>query len=204
MKILVADDDAVATRILRATLERLDWDVTTVRDGTAAWEVLESLPAAELPQIVALDWMMPGLDGVEICRRMRASSRFDLIYVVLITSRETKNDLAVGLASGANDYITKPFDPIEFEARIRVGERVVKLQSSLAARVAELEAALVMVRRLEGLLPICAWCKMVRNELNYWEQLDSYITSHTDVALTHGICPNCVARMMDQPIGAHA
>jgi phosphoserine phosphatase RsbU/P len=204
MRILVADDDAVTARILGATLERLGWDVTTVRDGTDAWAALESLPVADLPQLVVLDWMMPGVDGVEICRRMRASSRFDLMYVMLLTSREGKEDLAIGLKSGANDYITKPFDPIEFEARIRVGERVVKLQASLAARVTELEEALSLVRRLEGLLPICAWCKMVRNESNYWEQLDSYLTSHTDLALTHGICPNCVSRMMDQSVTAHA
>lgn len=203
MRILVADDDAVTARILEATLDRLGWDVTIVRDGNSAWEVLDSLPAAELPQLVVLDWMMPGLDGVEICRRMRASTRFDLLYVMLLTSREGKEDLAMGLSSGANDYITKPFDPIEFEARLRVGERVVKLQASLATRVAELEAALSMVRRLEGLLPICAWCKMVRNEGDSWEQLDAYLISHTDVALTHGICPACVSRMLEQPV-AHA
>jgi response regulator RpfG family c-di-GMP phosphodiesterase len=123
---------------------------------------------------------------------------------MLLTSREGKEDLAAGLDAGANDYMTKPFDPVELEARIRVGERVVKLQASLAARVAELEDALSLVRRLEGLLPICAWCKMVRNETNYWEQLDSYLTSHSDVSLTHGICPNCVARMMNEPVKALA
>jgi DNA-binding response OmpR family regulator len=200
MKILIADDDAVAARILEATLLRLGWEVTTVSDGATAWEVLETLPVENLPQLVVLDWMMPGMDGVEICRRLRASSRYELTYVLLLTSREAKEDLAEGLAAGANDYMTKPFDATELEARVRVGERVVTLQASLAARVAELEEALSDVRTLQGLLPICAWCKMVRNEANYWEQLDSYVTSHTDVALTHSICPDCMGRMMDEPV----
>jgi DNA-binding response OmpR family regulator len=204
MRILIADDDAVTSRILEATLVRLGWEVITVRDGTAAWTTLQTLRGEDLPQLVVLDWMMPGIDGIEICRRLRSSPGFELIYVMLLTSREGKEDLAVGLDAGANDYMTKPFDPVELEARIRVGERVVKLQSSLAARVAELEDALSLVRRLEGLLPICAWCKMVRNETNYWEQLDSYLTSHSDVSLTHGICPNCVARMMNEPVRALA
>ena len=204
MKILIADDDAVAARILEATLLRLDWKVTTVRDGTSAWETLETTHEDDLPQLVVLDWMMPGLDGVEVCRLMRASPRYELTYVLLLTSREAKEDLAEGLAAGANDYMTKPFDAIELEARVRVGERVVRLQTNLAARVTELEEALALVSKLKGLLPICAWCKMVRNETNYWEPLDSYITSHTDVALTHGICPNCVGRMMDEPVAVTA
>jgi len=200
MKILIADDDAVAARILEGTLARLGWDVTTVRDGTAAWRALEMKRVEDLPQLVVLDWMMPGLDGVEICRRLRLSPRYDLTYVLLLTSRGTKEDLAEGLAAGANDYMTKPFDAVELEARIRVGERVVRLQASLAARVAELEEALSHVTQLQGLLPICAWCKMVRNQTNYWELLESYLTSHTDIALTHSICPNCVGRLMDEPV----
>lgn len=204
MKILIADDDAVAARILEATLLRLDWEVTTVRDGATAWETLETMHVDELPELVVLDWMMPGLDGVEVCRRLRSSPRYELTYVLLLTSRGAKEDVAQALAAGANDYMTKPFDAIELEARVRVGERVVKLQTSLAARVTELEEAIALVRKLKGLLPICAWCKMVRNETNYWEPLDSYITSHTDVALTHSICPNCVGRMMDQPVAVTA
>lgn len=204
MRILIADDDAVTSRILEATLVRLGWEVIAVRDGAAAWTTLQTLRGEDLPQLVVLDWMMPGIDGIEICRRLRASPGFELIYVMLLTSREGKEDLAVGLDAGANDYMTKPFDPVELEARVRVGERVVKLQSALAARVSELEDALSLVRRLEGLLPICAWCKMVRNETNYWEPLDSYLTAHSHVSLTHGICPNCVGRMMNEPVKAMA
>jgi len=141
---------------------------------------------------------MPGLEGVEICRRLRATPGFERVYVILVTSRGDKEDLAAGLAAGANDYIAKPFDPVELVARVRVGERMVKLQSSLAARVTELEEALAHVSRLQGLLPICSYCKKVRNETNYWEQVDSYLTSHSQVELTHGICPQCLETQMRQ------
>jgi phosphoserine phosphatase RsbU/P len=198
MRILVAEDDAVTRRILAATLERFGWDVVTAEDGNAAWRVFETLQGKNAPELAVLDWMMPGLEGVEICRRLRATPGFERVYVILLTSRGEKEDLAAGLAAGANDYIAKPFDPVELEARVRVGQRMVNLQSSLAARVAELEEALVHVRRLQGLLPICSYCKKVRNEANYWEQVDSYLSSHSDLDFTHGICPTCLEKMMKE------
>jgi phosphoserine phosphatase RsbU/P len=198
MRILVAEDDAATRRILEVTLGRLGWDVITASDGDAAWRAFETLKGKNAPEMAVLDWMMPGLEGPEICRRLRATPGFELVYVILLTSRGGKEDIAQGLAAGANDYVAKPFDPIELDARIRVGERMVKLQTSLAARVAELEVALAHVQRLQGLLPICSYCKKVRNETNYWEQVDSYLTSHSDVRLTHGICPQCMETMMKQ------
>jgi sigma-B regulation protein RsbU (phosphoserine phosphatase) len=198
MRILVAEDDAVSRRILEVTLGRLGWDVVTAPDGNAAWRVFETLKGKDAPDLAVLDWMMPGLEGVEICRRLRATPGFERVYVILVTSRGDKEDLAAGLAAGANDYIAKPFDPVELVARVRVGERMVKLQGSLAARVTELEEALAHVSRLQGLLPICSYCKKVRNETNYWEQVDSYLTSHSQVELTHGICPQCLETQMRQ------
>ncbi|HMG01078.1 MAG TPA: response regulator transcription factor [Gemmatimonadaceae bacterium] len=198
MRILVAEDDAVTRKLLESTLGRLRLDVIAVADGNAAWNALETLKGKDAPELALLDWMMPGLEGIQILRRLRTTPGFELLYVILLTSRTDKEDVAYGLAAGANDYIAKPFDPSELEARIRVGERMVKLQRSLAARVAELEVALAHVQRLQGLLPICSYCKKVRNETNYWEQVDSYLTSHSDVQLTHGICPTCMETMMKQ------
>lgn len=102
----------------------------------------------------------------------------------------------MGLAAGANDYIPKPFHPAELESRVRVGQRMVKLQKSLAARIKELEVALSEVRRLQGLLPMCSYCKKVRNEANYWQQVEAYITSTSGVQLTHSVCPSCLERVM--------
>jgi phosphoserine phosphatase RsbU/P len=198
MKILVAEDDAVTRKLLESTLSRLRLDVVAVADGNAAWNALETLKGKDAPELALLDWMMPGLEGIQILRRLRTTPGFELLYVILLTSRTDKEDVAYGLAAGANDYIAKPFDPSELEARVRVGERMVKLQRSLAARVAELEVALAHVQRLQGLLPICSYCKKVRNETNYWEQVDSYLMSHSDVKLTHGICPQCMETMMKQ------
>jgi DNA-binding response OmpR family regulator len=198
MRILVAEDDAVTRKLLESTLGRLRLDVIAVADGNAAWNALETLKGKDAPELALLDWMMPGLEGIQILRRIRTTPGFELLYVILLTSRTDKEDVAYGLAAGANDYIAKPFDPSELEARVRVGERMVKLQRSLAARVAELEVALAHVQRLQGLLPICSYCKKVRNEADYWEQVDSYLTSHSDIRITHGICPQCLETMMKQ------
>ena len=149
MKILVAEDDAVTRKLLEVTLGRLRFDVISAADGTAAWNTLETLKGKDAPELVVLDWMMPGLEGVEICRRLHTTPGFELVYIILLTSRNSKEDLAYGLAAGANDYIAKPFDPVELESRVRVGERMVKLQKSLAARVRELEEA----------SPKCASCR---------------------------------------------
>jgi len=196
MKILVAEDDAVTRRMLVVTLERLGWDVITAEDGNAAWRVFETLKGNDVPEIAVLDWMMPGIEGIEICRRLHTTPGFELVYIILVTSRGGKEDLSYGLAAGANDYVTKPFDPVELEARVRVGQRMVKLQRSLAARVTEVEAALAHVQRLQGLLPICSYCKKVRNEANYWEQVESYFTTHSDLDFTHSICPQCTEKML--------
>jgi sigma-B regulation protein RsbU (phosphoserine phosphatase) len=198
MRILVAEDDAVTRRILDTTLAGLGWDVVTAKDGNAAWEVFQTLKGKNAPELAVMDWMMPGVEGIEICRRLRATPGFEFVYVILVTSRGDKGDLSEGLAAGANDYIEKPFDPVELEARVRVGERMVRLQTSLSARVTELEEALEHVRRLQGLLPICSYCKKVRNEANYWEQVDSYLTSHLDLELTHGICPDCTEKLVKE------
>jgi sigma-B regulation protein RsbU (phosphoserine phosphatase) len=198
MRILVAEDDAVTRRIVDVTLARLGWDVITAVDGNAAWRAFETLKGENAPELAVLDWMMPGMEGIEICRRLRATPGFELVYVILLTSRGEKQDLSEGLAAGANDYIAKPFDPVELEARVRVGERMVKLQRSLAARIAEVEAALAHVQRLQGLLPICSYCKKVRNETNYWEQVESYLSSHSDLDFTHSICPDCMETMLKE------
>jgi phosphoserine phosphatase RsbU/P len=198
VRILVAEDDPVTRRILESILSRLGWDVITAVDGTSAWQTLESLGGKSAPELVLLDWMMPGMDGIEICRKLRSTPGYELVYIILLTSRSEKEDLAMALTAGANDYIAKPFHPIELESRVRVGQRMVKLQTSLASRIEELEDALTHVRRLQGLLPICSYCKTVRTETNYWQQVESYVSSNSDVEFTHTVCPNCLERVMKE------
>ena len=188
MKILIAEDDDVSRRVLQLTLTAAGHDVITTKNGAEALAVLQSVDA---PPVAILDWMMPDIDGVEVCRRVRRALSTTPVYIILLTAKTEKADIVQGLEAGANDYITKPFDRQELQARVKVGETVVSLQQDLAARVRELEIAISKVKHLQGILPICSYCKHIRNDENYWQQVDSYISQHTDTRFSHGICPDC-------------
>ncbi|HXF06120.1 MAG TPA: response regulator transcription factor, partial [Blastocatellia bacterium] len=124
MRILVAEDDPVSRRVLETTLQKWGYDVVSVSDGQQAWAVLSSETA---PPLAILDWMMPEVDGVELCRRVRGSLQRP-IYIILLTARGSKEDIVAGLQSGADDYVTKPFDREELRARVQAGVRIVTLQ----------------------------------------------------------------------------
>jgi CheY-like chemotaxis protein len=115
----------------------------------------------------------------------------------MLTAKNEKEDVVAGLCAGADDYITKPFNRQELHARIKVGIRIADLQKSVADRVVELELALSRVKQLQGLLPICSYCKKVRDDQNYWQQVDSYISKHSEVAFSHGICPDCYDHLVE-------
>lgn len=188
MKILMADDNAVERRVLRLALERFQYDTTVCQDGAEAWDRLK---AATGPTIAILDWMMPALNGTDICRLLRASPASSSVYVILLTSLDGTNNLVEGLDAGADDYIKKPFNIEELKARIQVGSRILHLQENLRKRVEELEEALANVKKLQRLLPICSYCKSIRDDKNYWQQVDQYIVQHSDVRFSHGFCPDC-------------
>jgi phosphoserine phosphatase RsbU/P len=190
MNVLIAEDDRVTGEILARTLQRWNYATTIVCDGAQAWEHLRSTTE---PTLVILDWMMPGMDGPDVCRRVRAELPLAHMYLLLVTARETRGDVIAGLEAGADDYIIKPFDPDELRARVAVGIRVLTLQQKLAERVEELEAALSNVKQLRGLLPICSYCKRIRGDDQYWQQVEGYIVEHSDAQFSHGICPSCFA-----------
>jgi DNA-binding response OmpR family regulator len=193
MKILVAEDQAVSRHILVGNLRKWGYDVMAVEDGTRAWEALQ---AKDAPQLLILDWLMPGMDGIEICRQIRKSPQIRPLYLILLTARREQEDKVHGLQSGADDYITKPFNREELRARVQVGIRVLELQGALAQRVRELEEALSRVKTLQGLLPICSYCKKIRDDRNYWQQVEGYISDHSEAQFSHGICPECYARFV--------
>ncbi len=128
MKILVADDDAVSRRLLEATLDRAGYEVVAAADGTTAASILT---AENGPRLALLDWMMPGMDGPSVCREVRAHPQNPYVYMLVLTSRETKDDVIAGLASGADDYLTKPFHAEELKARLRTGQRILELEDKL-------------------------------------------------------------------------
>ncbi len=158
MRILVADDDPVSRRIVQNILESWGYTVRVCADGAVAWDLLRR---ADAPSLVILDWVMPRLDGLEVCRKLRAISTPFPTYIILVTAKGQQDDIVTGLDAGADDYMTKPFNRDELRARVQVGVRVVELQRRLAERVQELEDALTRVKQLCGLLPICAYCKKI-------------------------------------------
>ena len=166
--------------------------MTKARDGGQALSLLQRPDA---PSLAILDWMMPGLDGPEVCRALRSDAPGTHRYLILLTSREAHEDIVAGLQAGADDYLVKPFHQGELLARVTVGTRVLELQEGLAMRVFELQEALSRVKVLSGLLPICCYCKSVRSDKNYWQSVDTYIAQQTDAKFTHGICPTCFERV---------
>lgn len=189
MRILIADDDPVSRRLLRRRLEAWGYEVDACLNGDDA---LEALLANTAPPLAILDWMMPGADGPTICRQVRESVPAATRYLILLTGRSDRSALVEGLNSGADDYVTKPFDQEELRARVAIGRRIVELQGTLAERVAELEAAGAQIRDLSGLLPICAYCKKVRDDNDYWSRVESYLEARSEVRFSHGICPDCL------------
>ena len=187
-KILVADDDPVSRTLLVRSLSQAGYPVLQSDNGDEALQILKN---AAGPMVGVLDWMMPGLDGLEVCQSLKINGRSNLLYLILLTAKGEHADIVQGLEAGADDYMTKPFDLQELRARIRVGVRVLMLQEKLEDRVQELEQALAEVEQLQGLLPICSYCKKVRDDQNYWQQVEEYLSHRTELQFSHGVCPHC-------------
>jgi CheY-like chemotaxis protein len=188
MIVLIADDLDINRKLLRTLLTADGYDVLEASDGTEAFQILQG---ATGPIVGLIDWEMPEMEGIEVCRQARALESSAPIYLILLTVRDSKQDIVAGLKAGANDYITKPFDKTELLARVGIGKQMVQLQQALTERVAELGEALLSVKQLGGLLPICSYCKKIRDDQNYWQQVESYVGKHSDAKFSHSICPQC-------------
>jgi CheY-like chemotaxis protein len=172
---LVVDDDAVSRALLRALVQGAGYEVTTAEHGREAWDALQ---VARIPVVVS-DWYMPELDGPELCRRIRARPTEPYVYFILITAGGGKEQYLAGMDAGADDFITKPVDPDELRARLTVAQRILGLRREL--------------QQLEGLLPICSYCKRIRDDGERWGPLESYIEKRSEAQFSHGICPDCYA-----------
>jgi DNA-binding response OmpR family regulator len=187
MRVLIADDDAALRHGLQVQLTRWGYETVVCEDGDAARAVLGEDP----PPLAILDWNMPGADGMTLCREIRADSAMSTMYVILLTAHDSLDQMVEGLTGGADEYIIKPFDWDVLRARIKIGARIAALQQNLAQRVVELQNALTMVKQLSGLLPICSYCKKIRGDDNYWQQLETYLSEHSEAQFSHGVCPDC-------------
>jgi DNA-binding response OmpR family regulator len=197
MRILVAEDDATSRRLLEVSLARGGYDVVSATTGDEAWETLHEVDA---PRLALLDWMMPGMDGIDICRQLRREPRSSYVYLLLLTTKTRTEDIVHGLEAGADDYLTKPYDPQELRCRIKSGERILRLEEALAAKVSELSAALSHVKQLQGLLPICMFCKKIRDDSDTWHRLESYIESHSKALFSHSLCEDCRREHFPAPV----
>jgi sigma-B regulation protein RsbU (phosphoserine phosphatase) len=195
MNILIAEDDPVSRRVLHATLANWGYDVSVTTNGTDALALLQREDA---PSLAILDIMMPGIDGLEVCREVRKSQSTNPPYLILLTAMGTKENVVKGIEAGANDYLSKPFHRDELRVRVGVGVQMLDLQRALTERVKELEVALSQVKQLQGMLPICSYCKKIRNDQNYWQKVEGYISDHTNVEFSHGICPDCNVRVKEE------
>jgi sigma-B regulation protein RsbU (phosphoserine phosphatase) len=190
-EILIAEDSAVIRHLLASHLADWGYPISTTENGAEAWERLQQ---AAPPRLVILDWVMPKLNGLEVCRLVRERKGHPYTYIILLTGNTTTEDLAAGFAAGADDYIFKPFDEKVLHARIKAGERILHLEQTLANKIAELESALTQVKQLKELLPICMFCKKIRDDNDYWHQIEVYLHQHTGTDFSHGICPDCFTR----------
>ena len=189
MRILIVDDDLSTRSTLASILIKCGHDVEMVSSGEEAWTVI-SQPDA--PRLILLDWLMPGMNGLDLLKRIRSMDGDNPFYIIMLTVKDNKEDIVEGLDCGTDDYITKPFYPEELRARINAGQRIIEMQSRLMSQANDLRNSLDHIKTLQGILPICSFCKKVRNDKNYWHQLEDYISTHTEAMVTHSICPECM------------
>jgi phosphoserine phosphatase RsbU/P len=193
MRVLTADDDAMLRHGLSVQLQRWGYEPITCANGDEARAVLQ---ADNPPQLAILDRSMPGAGGIELCAEIRADERLRSIYVILLTAHDTRDDILRGLDGGADEYLTKPLDWEMLKARLKSGARIATLQHTLALHVKELQEALANVKQLSGLLPMCSYCKRIRDDGDYWQQLETYLSHHSEAEFSHGICPSCIEHVM--------
>ncbi|MCE5284146.1 MAG: response regulator transcription factor [Deltaproteobacteria bacterium] len=188
MRILIAEDDFTSRNLLKTLLARRGHEVVSTVNGAEAWEAMQRPDA---PRLAILDWMMPQIDGLDLCRRIRARKTDRPPYVIMVTTKGEKSDIIAGLEGGADDYLPKPYNPGELHARVNVGLRLIEMQDMLAGKIEELHQALDHIKTLRGIVPICSCCKKIRDDQGYWNQVEVYVREHTEVEFSHSICPEC-------------
>lgn len=180
-RILLAEDDPVSSMVLRTVLEKLGYETVVARDGSEAWEEFNKEPV----RLIVSDWMMPGMDGLALCGKVRARSQTLYTYFILLTANHTNaENYALAAAAGVDDFLTKPIDREAIRMRLGVAERILKYTAE--------------IRRLKELIPICIYCRKVRDEHDYWERVETYIQKETGSRFSHGACPECYEKELER------
>jgi len=174
MKILVAEDDFISRKLLCTTLETFGHEVEAFNDGQEAWDRFNDEPL----RIIVSDWLMPNMDGLEFCRKVRDRPDTEYTYFILLTANVQGEDThREAMDAGVDDFMSKPLNREQIWIRLRVAERILGFTTHIS--------------QLESMLPICSYCKKVRDDNNYWEQVETYIGQRTGTDFSHSVCPDC-------------
>jgi phosphoserine phosphatase RsbU/P len=174
-KVLIAEDDPVTRKVLSLILPKLGRETVVAEDGAQAWEIIEK---DEAIRMVVSDWLMPNLDGLSLCKKIRARlSPASYTYFILVTSKGSKANYREAMQAGVDDFLTKPLDTDELVMRFWVADRILSYTSR--------------IEQLEGILPVCSYCKRIQDERQQWSTLEKYVTKSGQASISHGICPEC-------------
>lgn len=179
-KILMAEDDAVSARVLQVTLSSFGYEPVIARDGAEAWEKFTEEPV----RLIVSDWMMPGLDGLALCEKVRATETPYTYFILLTANHTSAENYALAAAAGVDDFLTKPLDRTAIQMRLAVAERILKFTAE--------------IRQLQEMIPICVYCRKVRDEHDYWDMVESYIQKETGSRFSHGACPECYEKELER------
>jgi sigma-B regulation protein RsbU (phosphoserine phosphatase) len=180
-RILVVEDDPISSLLLKTVLGKLGYEIAIARDGNEAWDQFDKEPV----RLIVSDWMMPGMDGLGLCEKVRARSQTLYTYFILLTAnRTTPENYALAAAAGVDDFLTKPLDREAIRMRLVVAERILKYTAE--------------IRRLKEMIPICVYCRKVRDEDDYWERVETYIQKETGSRFSHGACPECYEKELER------
>jgi CheY-like chemotaxis protein len=192
VKLLIAEDDPMSRRLMRAVLTDLQLEILTAGDGEEALECIES----DAPAMIMLDWILPGMSGLEVCQRVRQRNSPERPYIVMVTFRDKDDDVVAAFEAGADDCITKPVHPRQLQARIGGAMRLVLREHALVQEQVALQSALASLRDMPSLVPICSCCRRV-SDGDKWLSADRYLSLRAGVQFTHGLCPTCAPRLME-------
>ena len=179
LDIIIAEDEPITRHRLFTSLSAMGHTVRPFADGLKAWEAFERQPA----RVIISDWQMPGLDGPDLCQRVRALELQDYTYFILVTAMQTEDEqYQIASDAGTDDFLSKPLTTESLWRRLRVARRILNYNKE--------------VRQLKELIPICAYCRQVREDDDYWSTIEQYVQEHTNSRFSHGICPQCFSKVM--------